>query len=342
MRALVYHGPGQISWDTVKDPVIEDPADAVVRVDATTVCGTDLHILRGDLPEVKPGTILGHEAVGEVMEVGSDVHHLRPGDQVIVSSVSACGHCPACRDTMRGQCREGGGWILGNLINGTQAEFARVPFADFSTHLRPSALPLDDAVLLAEVLPTAYEVGVRNAEVGPGDTLVVVGAGPVGLACVVVARLYSPRRIIVVDLSSARLEAAARVRPDAAELPGTMIAELSEGPGADVVIEASGEPDGFVLCTRAVRAGGHIANIGTHGKPVTLHLESLWRKNVTISTGQVDAYSIPWLMELVRFGRLPVSQLVTHTFGLDRMEDAYEVFSHGTTTGALKVVLHRE
>ncbi|MGP4050397.1 alcohol dehydrogenase catalytic domain-containing protein [Streptomyces sp. 2A115] len=342
MRALVYHGPGQISWDTVTDPAIEDPADAVVRVDATTVCGTDLHILRGDLPEVKPGTVLGHEAVGEVMEVGGDVHHLRPGDQVIVSSVSACGHCPACRDTTRGQCREGGGWILGNLINGTQAEFVRVPFADFSTHRRPSSLPLDDAVLLAEVLPTAYEVGVRNGHVGPGDTLVVVGAGPVGLACVVAARLYSPRRIIVVDLSSARLEAAARIGPDAAELPGKVIAELSEGPGADVVIEASGEPDGFVLCTRAVRAGGHIANIGTHGKPVTLHLESLWRKNVTISTGQVDTYSIPWLLELVRFGHLHVSQLVTHTFGLDRMEDAYEVFSHGTTTGALKVVLHRE
>lgn len=256
MRALVYHGPGQIFWDTVTDPAIEDPADAVVRVDATTVCGTDLHILRGDLPEVKPGTVLGHEAVGEVMEVGSDVHHLRPGDQVIVSSVSACGHCAACRDTMRGQCREGGGWILGGLINGTQAEFVRVPFADFSTHRRPSSLPLDDAVLLAEVLPTSYEVGVRNGQVGPGDTLVVVGAGPVGLACVVVARLYSPRRIIVVDLSSARLEAAAHIGPDAAELPGKMIAELSEGPGADVVIEASGEPDGFVLCTRAVRAGG--------------------------------------------------------------------------------------
>ncbi|MFE9644491.1 alcohol dehydrogenase catalytic domain-containing protein [Streptomyces sp. NPDC006365] len=342
MRALVYHGPGQISWDSVPDPAIEDPADTVVRIEATTICGTDLHILRGDLPEVKPGTILGHEAVGEVMEVGSDVHDLRPGDQVIVSSVSACGRCPACHDTLRGQCRGGGGWILGNLINGTQAEFVRVPFADHSTNRRPSALPLDDAVLLAEVLPTAYEVGVRNGEVGPGDTVVVVGAGPVGLACVVVARLYSPRRIIVVDLSLARLEAAARVRADAAELPGTMIAELSEGPGADVVIEASGEPEGFVLCTRAVRAGGHIANIGTHGKPVTLHLESLWRKNVTISTGQVDTYSTPWLIELVRFGRLHVSQLVTHTFGLDRVEDAYEVFSHGTTSGALKVVLRRE
>lgn len=340
VRALVYHGPGHISWDTVPDPAVEEATDAIVRVDATTVCGSDLHILRGDLPEVRPGTVLGHEAVGEVLEVGREVHGLRPGHEVIVSSVSACGRCQACRDTRRGQCRGGGGWILGNQVNGTQAGFVRVPFADHSTHRRPPAVPLDDALLLAEVLPTAYEVGVRNGHVGPGDVVVVVGAGPVGLATVSVARLYAPRRIIAVDLSEARLEAAARVA-DAAEVPGKMIAELSEGPGADVAIEASGEPDGFVLCTRAVRAGGHIANIGTHGRPAMLYLESLWRKNMTISTGQVDTSSTPWLLELLRFGGLPVSHLVTHTFGLDRTEYAYEVFSQGATTGALKVVLHR-
>lgn len=342
MRALVYHGPEHTSWETVPDPVTEAPTDAIVRIDATTVCGSDLHIRRGDFPEVKPGTILGHEAVGEVVEIGAQVHHLRPGDQVIVSSVSACGDCGECREGRYGQCRGGGGRILGSLVNGTQAEFVRVPFADHSTTRRPSDLPLDDAVLLAELLPTAYEVGVRNGHVGPGDTVVVVGAGPVGLATVVVARLYSPCRIIVVDLAGARLEAAARVGADAAELPGKMIADLFEGPGADVVIEASGDPDGFVLCTRAVRSGGHIATIGMHGKPVTLHLESLWRKNVTISTGQVDTSSTPWLLELMRFGRLSVSALVTDTLGLEHMEDAYEVFARGTSTGALKVVLHRE
>jgi len=341
MRALVYHGPGQVSWDTVTDAAIEDPTDAVVRVDATTICGTDLHILRGDLPEVKPGTVLGHEAVGEVMEVGREVHSIAPGEQVIVSSVSACGHCQFCRDSMFGQCRGGGGWILGDLANGTQAEFVRVPFADYSTQRRPSALALDDAVLLSEVLPTAYEVGVRNGHVGPGDTVVVVGAGPVGLAAVLTARIYSPRRIIAVDLSRSRLEAATRLGADSAELPGRLVADLADGPGADVVIEAAGDPDSFVLCTRVVRPGGHIANIGMHGKPATLHLEALWRKNVTISTGQVDTSSTPWLLDLVTSGRLHISRLVTHTFGLGRMEDAYEVFSHGTETGALKVVLHR-
>ncbi|MGA5406486.1 alcohol dehydrogenase catalytic domain-containing protein [Streptomyces lavendulocolor] len=342
MRALVYHGPARSSWEAVPDPTIEEDTDAIVRVDATTVCGSDLHILRGDLPEVNPGTILGHEAVGEVVEVGTGVHDRRPGDRVIVPSVSACGHCRACRDGMSGQCSEGGGWILGNRIDGTQAEWVRVPFADHSTHLRPSGLTLDDAVLLAEVLPTAYEVGVRNAHVSPGDTVVVVGAGPVGLATAAIAGLYSPRRVVVVDVSAARLETADRIGAAVPELPGTLIAELAEGPGADAVIEASGEPEGFALCTRAVRTGGHIANIGTHGKPVTLHLEALWRKNVTISTGQVDTSSIPWLLEQVRLGYLSVPLLVTHTFGLDRMRHAYDVFAHGTTTGALKVVLHRD
>jgi alcohol dehydrogenase len=211
MRALVYHGPAQSSWDTVPDSAIEEATDAIVRVDATTICGSDLHILRGDLPEVKPGTILGHEAVGEVVDVGREVHTTRPGDQVIVSAVSACGHCRSCQDNMYGQCRGGGGWILGNLVNGTQAEFVRVLFADHSTHHRPPTLALTDAVLLSEVLPTAYEVGVRNGHVGPGDTVVVVGAGPVGLAAVNVARIFSPRQIIVVDLSASRLEAAAHL-----------------------------------------------------------------------------------------------------------------------------------
>lgn len=341
VRALVYHGPGRTSWDRVADPAIECPTDAILRVDTTTICGTDLHILRGDLPEVEPGTVLGHEAVGEVLEVGREVHSISPGERVIVSAVSACGHCASCRDSSYGQCHGGGGWILGNLINGTQAELVRVPHADHSTHRWPGTLSPQDAVLLSEVLPTAYEVGVRNGQVGPGDTVAVVGAGPVGLAAVITARIYSPRRVIAVDLSPARLEAAAQLGADAAELPGSLIAELAEGPGADVVIEAAGGPDSFVLCTRVVRSGGHIANIGTHGRSATLHLEALWRKNVTISTGQVDTFSTPWLLDLVTSGSLRISQLVTHTFSLDRMEDAYEVFSHGTETGALKVVLHR-
>lgn len=342
MRALVYHGPGQVSWDVVPEPVIEAPTDAIVRVDTTTICGSDLHILSGELPEVKPGTILGHEAVGVVTEVGPEVHRTRPGDQVIVPCVSPCGNCDFCRDAMYGQCRGGGGWILGNQTDGTQAEFVRVPFADHSTHRMPGTLSREDGVLLAEVLPTAYEVGVRNGHVGPGDQVVVVGAGPVGLAVVITAQIYSPGRITAVDLAPSRLETALRLGADAAELPGELIGEVADEIGADVAIEAAGNPESFLLCTRVVRPGGHIANIGMHGKPATLHLEAMWRKNLTISTGQVDAYSIPSLMGMVTSGHLNVSRLVTHRFELDRMEEAYDVFSHGPETGALKVVLNAD
>jgi alcohol dehydrogenase len=342
MRALVYHGPGECSWDTAADPAIEEATDVIVRVETTTICGSDLHILSGEVPDVRPGTVLGHEAVGEVVEAGREVQAVQPGDEVIVSCVSACGRCRFCRENAFGQCHGGGGWLLGNLINGTQAEFVRVPFADLSLHRRPGTLAREDAVLLAEVFPTAYEVGVRSGQVSPGDTVVVVGAGPIGLAAVITARIYSPRRTIAVDLSPSRLEAATRIGADSAELPGRLISDLADGPGADVVIEAAGEPESFVLCTRVVRPGGHIANIGMHGKPVTLHLEALWRKSVTISTGQVDTYSTPYLISMVTTGHLQVSQLITHHFGLEQMEEAYGAFSRGTDTGALKVVLHRE
>ncbi|WP_432092418.1 alcohol dehydrogenase catalytic domain-containing protein [Streptomyces sp. bgisy100] len=342
MRAFVYHGPGRAAWEPVPDPVIEEPSDVLVQVHTTTVCGSDLHILEGELPEVRAGTVLGHEAVGEVVEAGREVHGLRAGERVVVSCVSACGRCRPCHDNAFGQCRGGGGWILGHRIDGTQAEYVRVPFADLSTHRVPGTLNGDAAVLLAETLPTGYEVGVRNGQVSPGDTVVVVGAGPIGLGAVLTARVLSPARIIATDLSSARLDDARRIGADAAVLPGRLISDLADCPGADVAIEAVGAPDSFTLCTRVVRSGGHIANIGMHEKPAMLHLEALWRKNVTISTGQVDTYSVPALMEMVVSGRLRPTPLITHHFGLHRVAEAYEVFARGTETGALKVVLNRD
>ncbi|MFC0597885.1 alcohol dehydrogenase catalytic domain-containing protein [Streptomyces palmae] len=339
MRALVYDGPGDINWRTVPEPVIEAPTDAIVRVEATTICGTDLHIVKGELPEVRPGTVLGHEAVGVVVETGPEVHGTRVESPVIVSAVSACGNCPYCRDARYGQCQGGGGRLLGREISGTHAEYVRVPFADHSTHPLHGNLARDDAVLLAEVLPTAYEVGVLNGHVSPGDTVVVVGAGPVGLAAVLTAQIHSPRRTIAVDLSPTRLEAAEGLGADAAELPGALLADLADGPGADVAIEAAGTPESFVLCTRAIRPGGHIANIGMHGRPATLHLEALWRKNVTISTGQVDTSSIPTLMSMLSAGQLRASPLVSKHLPLERIEEAYVSFAAGPTTGQLKVVL---
>lgn len=342
MKALVFHGPGQSAWEDVADPGIQDATDAVVRVDTVTICGTDLHILKGDVPEVRPGTVLGHEAVGEIVEVGSDVRTVRPGDRVLVSCITACGRCRFCREGSYGQCRGGGGWILGHLINGTQAEYVRVPHADLSTHLLPGALESKDAVLLADIFPTAYEVGVLNGRVRPGDTVAVVGAGPIGLAAIATARLYTPEKIIAVDLAPARLDAAKRLGADAvavADEAESLVADLTEGLGADVVVEAVGVPETFEMCTRMVRPGGHVANVGVHGKSAVLHLEDLWIKNVTITTGLVDTFSTPTLLRMMAGGRLPASSMVTHTFPLEQMEEAYDVFSRAADTGALKVVL---
>jgi alcohol dehydrogenase len=346
MKGFVFHGPGRSAWEEVPDPALKEPTDAVVKVVAVTICGTDLHILKGDVPEVRPGTVLGHEAVGEVVETGADVRTVRPGDRVLVSCITACGRCSYCRKAMYGQCRGGGGWILGHLIDGTQAEYVRVPHADLSVHALPGTLDGKDAVLLADNFPTASEVGVLNGQVRPGDTVAVVGAGPIGLAAIATARLFAPERIVAVDLAPARLEAARQLGADAVadarEAPEQLIADLTDGLGADVVIEAVGVPESFELCTRVVRPGGHVANIGVHGRPATLHLEDLWIKNVTITTGLVDTHSTPTLLRMAAAGRLPTSQLVTHTFALDLMEEAYDVFGRAADTGALKVVLGGE
>ncbi|WP_103511537.1 zinc-dependent alcohol dehydrogenase family protein [Streptomyces sp. SM13] len=344
MKALVFQEPGRTIWRDVPDPGIEDASDVIVRVDAVTICGTDLHIVKGDVPEVTPGRVLGHEAVGTVVEAGGDVRTVRPGDRVLVSCISACGRCRFCREARYGQCRGGGGWVLGHTIDGTQAEYVRVPFADLSVYPLPNSVDSVDAVLLADIFPTAYEVGVRNGRVSPGDTVVVVGAGPIGLAAVATSRLYSPERVIVVDLVDARLDAArslgaeATVRAD--EEPQQLVADLTDGLGADVVMEAVGVPQTFETCTRMVRPGGRVANIGVHGKPATLHLEDLWIKDVTITTGLVDTSSTPMLLRMLANGRLPSSELVTHRFELGQMEEAYDVFSRATDTGALKVALH--
>lgn len=342
MKALVFEGRGHTSWRDVPDPGIKDAADAIIRVDAVTICGTDLHIIKGDVPEVTAGRVLGHEAVGEVMEVGSDARTGRPGDRVLVSCIASCGRCRFCRENRYGQC-QGGGWVLGHLIDGTQAEYVRVPFADLSVHPLPSAVDSYDAVLLADIFPTAYEVGVLNGQVRPGDTVVVVGAGPIGLATIATAKLYTPGRIIAVDLADSRLAAARAIGADAtvrvAEGPERLVEDLTEGLGADVVVEAVGVPEAFEMCMRMVRPGGRVANVGVHGKPATLHFEDLWIKDVTITTGLVDTYSTPLLLRMMAAGRLPSSLLVTHRFELEQMEKAYDVFSRAADTGALKVVL---
>lgn len=344
MKALVYDGPGRRSWTNAPDAAIASPTDAVVRVDTVTICGTDLHILKGDVPEVTPGRILGHEAVGTVVEVGAAVQRVAVGDRVLVSCVTACGSCRYCRDAAYGQCLNGGGWILGHLIDGTQAEFVRVPYVDNSTHKVPDGVSDEEMILLADILPTSYEVGVLNGRVRPGDVVAIVGAGPIGLAAILTAKLYSPSHIVAIDMADSRLDAARKFGADAVvnnlrDDPHAVIAELTGGLGADVTMEAVGVPETFELAVRLVRAGGHVANIGVHGAPATLHLEDIWIKNLTITTGLVDTYSTPTLIGLVANHRLDTSPMVTHRFRLDEFETAYDVFGNAAETGALKVVL---
>ncbi|MEV8631338.1 zinc-dependent alcohol dehydrogenase family protein [Streptosporangium sp. NPDC051023] len=345
MKALVYEGPGGKTWSKVPDPVIVDPQDAIIQIDTVTICGTDLHILGGDVPEVEPGRILGHEAVGTVVEAGEAVTGLRPGDRVLASCVSACGRCRYCRQARYGQCLGGGGWILGHRVDGVQAQYARLPFADLSTHKLPPEVGDETAVMLADILPTSYEVGVLAGRVKPGDTVVVVGAGPIGLAAILTARLYSPSHVIAIDTAEARLQAAKRFGADVTVEPGDdpreVVRSLTGGLGADVAIEAVGVPETFELCTTLIRPCGHVANIGVHGRPATLHLEDLWIRDITITTGLVDTFSTPDLLAMLGNGQLDTGPMVTHRFALDDIERAYEVFADPARSGALKVTLSR-
>ena len=344
MKALVFHGPGQRAWETVPDPGLQDPTDAIVRIDTSTICGTDLHILKGDVPTVEPGRILGHEAVGTVVEIGDAVTTLEPGDRVLVSCITSCGRCRFCKEGRYGLCTGGGGWIFGHLIDGLQAEFARVPFADTSVYKLPPELTDEQVVFLADILPTAYEVGVLAGRVEPGDTVAIVGAGPIGLAAVMTAKLLTPGRIVVIDLADARLEKAREFGADVTISNGSTdalaeVMELTDDLGADVAIEAVGVPETFELCTELIRPGGRVANVGVHGHPATLHLERLWIRDVTITTGLVDTFTTPKLLRLIAEGRLDPTPFATHRFELEEMTEAYDTFTDAATTNALKVVL---
>jgi alcohol dehydrogenase len=346
MRALVYHGPGAKAWEEVPKPEIAADTDAIVRVDTATICGTDLHILKGDVPAVTDGRILGHEAVGTVEAIGSGVKTVGVGDRVLVSCITACGACRYCREGHSGQCLGGGGWILGHKIDGTQAEYVRVPFADLSTYAVPDGAADEQILMLADILPTGYEVGVLNGGVRPGDVVAIVGSGPIGLSAITGARLFSASHIVAIDVADARLEAAKQFGADVAvnnyrEDPEAVIGSLTHGLGADVTIEAVGVPATFELAVKLARPGGRIANIGVHGEPATLHLEEQWIRNITITTGLVDAYSTVTLLRLLISRNIDAARFITHRFALDEFDEAYDVFGRAAEIGALKVVLSR-
>jgi alcohol dehydrogenase len=347
MNALVYHGPGLRSWDEVPDPVLQADGDVIVKISSSTICGTDLHILKGDVPEVQPGTILGHEAVGTVAAKGSGVTTIDVGDRVLVSCITSCGRCRFCKEGRYGLCTGGGGWILGHLIDGLQAEYARVPFADTSVYKVPDELTDEQVLFLADILPTAFEVGVLAGRVEPGDTVAIVGAGPIGLAAIMTAKLLTPGTIVAIDLADARLEKARAFGADVtinngAEDAIEKVMALTGGLGADVAIEAVGVPQTFELCTDLIRPGGRVANVGVHGHPATLHLEKLWIRDVTITTGLVDTNTTARLLKLIAGGRLDPLPFATHRYPLSSVMEAYDTFAAAAETNALKVVLEAE
>ena len=344
MKALVYQGPGKKALEERAKPHIQAPGDAIVRILKTTICGTDLHILRGDVDTCKPGTILGHEGIGVIDAIGSAVTSLRTGDRVLISCISSCGKCEYCRRGMFSHCTTGG-WILGNTIDGTQAEYVRTPHSETSLYLLPEGVDEDAMVMLSDILPTGFECGVLNGKVAPGSTVAIVGAGPIGLATLLSAQLYSPSQIIMIDLDDGRLKIARKFGATHTfnSSEGDTVAQvmaLTEGRGVDTAIEAVGIPATFLLCQDIVGPGGIVANIGVHGKVVELHLERLWAKNIAITTRLVDTVSTPMLLKTVQSKKIDPLGLITHRFRLDQILEAYETFDHASNTGALKVIIN--
>lgn len=343
MKAIVYHGPGQIQLEDKPKPSIQEPTDALVRITKTTICGTDLHILKGDVPTVTDGRILGHEGVGIIEEVGKGVSNFRVGDHVLISCITSCSKCDPCKKGMYSHCKNGG-WILGNTIDGTQAEYVRIPYADTSLYPIPDGADEEALVMLSDILPTGFECGVLNGQVKPGDTVAIVGAGPVGLAALLTAQFYSPGEIVMIDLDDNRLEiskkfGATKVVNSSDGKAVEKVLGITNGNGVDVAIEAVGIPATFEICQSIVAPGGHIANVGVHGKSVELHLETLWSHNITLTTRLVDTVTTPMLLKVVQAGKIQPKQLITHRFKMDEFMKAYEVFGNAAKENALKVIV---
>jgi alcohol dehydrogenase len=343
MKALVYHGPGKKSWEEKPKPEIKEPTDAIVKILKTTICGTDLHIMKGDVPEVTDGRIIGHEGVGIIEETGTAVTNFKKGDHVLISCITSCGKCVYCKKAMYSHC-EKGGWILGHLIDGTQAEFVRIPYADNSLYPIAAGADEEALVMLSDILPTGFECGVLSGQVKPGDNIAIVGAGPIGLAVLLTAQFYAPAKIIMIDQDDNRLHVAktfgaTHTINSANENAVEEIMAITNDIGVDVAIEAVGIPATFELCEAIIGAGGHIANIGVHGKSVNLHLETLWSKNITITTRLVDTVSTPMLLKNVQSNKLDPKKLITHHFKLYNIIEAYETFENAAKEKALKVIL---
>jgi alcohol dehydrogenase len=344
MKALVYHGPGKLVLEDKPVPALQLPTDAIVKLIMTTICGTDLHIVKGDLPDTKDGRILGHEGVGVIEQIGDNVANFKVGDHVLISCITSCGRCGNCKKGMYSHCENGGGWILGYLIDGTQAEYVRIPYADNSLYAIPAGADETALVMLSDILPTGFEIGVLKGQVKPGDTVGIVGCGPIGMAAMLTAQFFSPAEIIMIDVDENRLKVAKRLgatqvinNSDGKAVEAVMA--LTRNKGVDVAIEAIGIPASFDVCQNIVAAGGHLANIGVHGKPVQLDMDKLWGQNLTLTMGLVDTVTIPMLFKTVLSGKVQPKELITHTFALKDGMKAYETFGNAAKERALKVII---
>jgi alcohol dehydrogenase len=342
MNGLVYGGPGIIELRSIPLPKLLKPTDAVVKILKTTICGTDLGILHGKTPSVLPGTTLGHEGVGVIDEVGSAVTKFKKGDHVIISCITSCGTCEYCKKQLYSHC-EDGGWILGHTINGTQAEYVRIPHANNSLYAIPAGADEEALVMLSDILPTGHEIGVLNGCVKPGDTIAIVGAGPVGMSALLTAQFYSPAKIYMIDVDQNRLDLARKfgatdtINSANEDAVKRIMSETKDG--VDVSIEAVGIPNTFDICQNIVRPGGHLANIGVHGKKVDLQIQNLWIQNITLTMGLVNTNTTPMLLKTVQAGKLQPAQLITHHFKLDEVLDAYKVFGNASKENAMKVII---
>lgn len=343
MKALIYQGPGKKALEDRPTPMITSPTDVIVKMTMTTICGTDLHILKGDVPSCTAGRILGHEGIGIVDQVGPGVTQFKPGDHVLISCITSCSQCEFCRKGMYSHCVKGG-WVLGNTVDGTQAEFVRIPYGDTSLYKIPMGVDHEALVLLSDILPTGYECGVLNGKIQPGDTVAIVGAGPIGLATLLTAQFYSPAQIILIDLDDNRLAVAKRLGATAIinshdGKAVEKVMQLTNGRGVDTAIEAVGVPASFILCENIIAPGGTIANIGVHGVKVDLHLERLWSHNISITTRLVDTVTTPMLLKTVCSKKIDPIQLISHRFTFNNILEAYATFSDATHTQALKVLI---
>ncbi|KAH3684095.1 hypothetical protein WICPIJ_004935 [Wickerhamomyces pijperi] len=359
MKAIVYKGtPGVKELLSIPVPTIQAATDAVVKLSYTTICGSDLHIISGHVADMqKPLTVLGHEGIGIVESIGDKVSNFKVGDKVLISCITSCGSCVYCKKGLQSHCMDGG-WILGHNINGTQAEYVRIPHADNSLYniKRYEGSIKDEALLmLSDILPTGNEMGAVNGRIDRGDVVAIVGCGSVGISALIASKTYDPKSVIMIDFDDERLKVAkeffgadyvlnpgkVNVKEEIMKITSELNIQSREGldAGVDVAIECVGIPATFQTCQDIIAPGGRIANVGVHGVKVDLQLQDLWIKNIQIATGLVNANTTPDLLKKIESGELEPSRLVTHHFKFSEVLKAYEVFKNSSQEKCIKVFL---